>query len=331
MTRLQYPLFGALSVPLLLVALGCSGQDEFVTQPGEKVEALQQEAATPSKETAKLDGKRQHGKKHFGHRRHHAADLFGAALRHLDLSEDQKAKISELRGSLHPKPDAQPPRRELMGVFESSLKAGSLDRQAADQALASLQKRVEARTTDRVRALNQLHSILTSEQRQALVQQVQQRQAGPMHDAPRGVGKGEPRRRERGVRGGRPEFGAGKDRAAFGMLRGLELSDAQKQQLATTFSPAKNAEAMRQAFEEHRNERAQLLEAFGKDSFDASTFIDATSRASQARARAEQRVTSMGKMLSVLTPEQRTQLAERLTQRPAFDREMRGRARPGAR
>jgi Spy/CpxP family protein refolding chaperone len=226
--------------------------------------------------------------------------LLGQALRHLELTDAQKAKLKELKASLH---DAKhtaraPSRGEFKNLMSQAFTSGSVDRSAVDQALAGLDAKVRANANRQVAALNQLHGTLTQEQRTELIVAIEKRRGA------KGQAGGKDKPRHAGTAGSRAKQG-------FPMLRGVELSDAQTQKLAAVFEAKRDSAAWSVAREERRARRAALLKAFGGENFDASTVIDAEAMVKRARERAERHVTFMTQAIEVLTPEQRAQVVER--------------------
>jgi Spy/CpxP family protein refolding chaperone len=159
-------------------------------------------------------------------------------------------------------------------------------------------------------SLNQLHAILTPEQRSSLVAKLESRHAkGPRHDA-----KDKPRRAfdkdaKLGKHAGRHEFK---------LLRGLELTDAQREQLSAALDNKLDPAVMRQAHEQRRQQHQAMLKAFATPSFDAAKFMDGSAPARHGRERAEHQVKFVERALTVLTPEQRQQAAARFNERRRF-------------
>jgi Spy/CpxP family protein refolding chaperone len=105
--------------------------------------------------------------------------------------------------------------------------------------------------------------------------------------------------------------GGGMDgRGGMGMLRGLDLTEAQRDQVFKIFHA--EAPAMRERMKATRAAQEELRKASAAQSFDSARvrqLADAVGKAhaDAAYARAE----TMSRVLAVLTPEQRTKLNER--------------------
>ena len=121
----------ALSMPALCFVLACSDHEGDTSAPTEKSESLErspQDAASP-----KLGKHFKHGRrgKHFGGRHHGPGGLLQAAIKHLELSQEQQEKISALKTALRPaKPDDSRPHAALRGLLGEAMKSGKLERSA---------------------------------------------------------------------------------------------------------------------------------------------------------------------------------------------------------
>jgi len=242
--------------------------------------------------------------------------LLSAALRHLDLSEQQRTTLTELRSSLRAAEadSAANPHEAFRAQLAQALRSGSVDRARLNQSMAEIEGGIRARTARATDALNELHATLSAEQRQSLVAKLQAR----MDKKP---GKG-----ERGHRGGKEhhrfgKHGPGPGMHTFGMLRGLNLSEDQKARLESARGREKGPEAMQEMLAKHQAERRALLTAFATETFDAGQFIKAESRLEQLRGRLEQKIEFLDKAMSILTPEQRTEAAEHLEMKRGFGHE----------
>jgi periplasmic protein CpxP/Spy len=130
--------------------------------------------------------------------------------------------------------------------------------------------------------------------------------------------RGERRGNREGKRGGHDGIGLGR------FARNLNLSDAQKEQMQQI--AARHREATRSLREQMHAQRKGEFGGFGDGTFNES----AVRQAAQARAQIEvelevARARMMSEMYNVLTPEQKTQLAQEREQRKQRINERRAR------
>lgn len=338
LTKTALPLLAALTL-----ALGCSqGPTDQVPDPaGESQQQLEEPApGAPRARGAELrDGKPDLRAAHGG-----PAMLLGAALRELDLSDDQKQTIEGLLEQLGPEHRAvdSSAHRELDKALAAAVRSGKVDDGAFATQLDAIEKAATERETKLRGALDSLHATLDASQRAALVAKLEQ----PMKEGPMGWGKGphagprnapmgappdpasddgaiddEPRaapfRRVpghhggRGMRGGPAEMHAGFMRG--GLERQLELTEQQRTELRAALQKEARPDFV-EGMAEMKNRAGALLGAFAKDDFQAAKVMSGASPASRVRQAAEMRIRHVRSVLGVLSPEQQTKYAALLEQ-----------------
>ncbi|MCA9626022.1 MAG: Spy/CpxP family protein refolding chaperone [Myxococcales bacterium] len=317
-------------------------QKQEVSQPAETSKAFDRKAG----KLGKLGKLGKHGK--FGRRDKGPAQLLlKTALSELELSEDQKETITALKQE---KQDAKrdPKSREAMktAMIEAA-KAGKVDEKAFDEKIASMKEHQQARTAAQTKLLNGLYAALTPEQRTELVTKVkaemesrrkhrEEMAAKWAERAKDDDAKTGPHRGMKGMKGMKGMHGG-----PFGMMtRGLELTEDQQTKLDALKEKGKadmpSPEDMKSLRAEMDKKMDELLDAFAKDGFDASKFNLSPKHKDMGEMMKKQ-VAHMNEFLAILTPEQRTKLAEQIEKGPRM-RKGRGlergadlrRARPGA-
>ena len=252
--------------------------------------------------------------------------LLTTALRQDSLTAEQRQAVEKLVTAK--KAERKPNRDESRSAFHSTLaqavRSGKLDTEAVKAHFEKKAAEREARRAAHTEAINTLHSTLTPEQRAAVVADIKARFEkkndsfeGRKHrnGNKRGFEKGKPRRHGRHGKG------------AFGMFEGLNFTEAQQQQLAALrtnrkgrFSDkaARNTDRAA-ARQEMKQCRTDYLESFADEKFDAAARCSKRSNEDRS-AKIPQRLEGFQKMLTILTDEQRSQLAERIEQAPARHR-----------
>ena len=179
------------------------------------------------------------------------------------------------------------------------------------------------------KALSALHATLTPEQRQRLVAAVESHKGrgGPRGHMGHGGGHG-PRAEGDAQRVGGGHPGHEGMHGAMGLVRDLDLTDAQREQLRAKLQanrPAAPSEADREAmkakFEAMRAERKARLATFARDDFDAASFLarpaNAPDMGGGMKGMHEHMLRELAAITEVLTPAQRERLATKLEAGPA--------------
>jgi Spy/CpxP family protein refolding chaperone len=263
------------------------------------------------------------GKHGWGHGPDH---LLRAALKELDLSDAQKTAIKgaidglhEGRGD-HPKKDPA-----VFAALAEGVRAGSIDKAAIEAKIGKQADGIEEHRARLASALSTLHATLTKEQRRALVDAM----AAKMEEKGARKGNVEGQKGDdddhegRGFKGDRGGWGGkGMKGGPLGhMLRDLDLTAEQQAQIDKALEANRPDEADRadkkEAFEAMRAERKAKLETFAADSFDAKAFLAGDAKKGMGpQAHLDRMVTSLAAIVPVLTPAQRTALADKLEKGP---------------
>lgn len=264
--------------------------------------------------------------------------LLGIALHKLDLTEAQKATIQGQMDALQANDEA-PEGAHAAGrkALAEAIRSGKIDEAAFSKPLA----KEPADRTQLVKALSVLHDTLDAKQRQALVDAVKAKMEkhgdrdGKREGGENKRGDREGKRAEGGNRRGDREGKRGWDRGGddgerghdmrgpMGMLRGIELTDAQREGVREAFEKMAPSEAEREAMKaQHEAGRAAMRErlaSFVSDRFDASAFVAMPEGA--AKHGPDGMFGGMVKMLAKVVPildeTQRAELANRIEEGPA--------------
>lgn len=249
--------------------LGCSQQgptDEIPDPVSQEEQKLEAEEPKPER------GKHFRTGPHAG-----PGFLLHAALRELALRPEQKSAIeAEIAKLGVPRSSAA---HEAFGkALARGVRTGKLDAASLEPELQALEKAALAERSKVSDALSALHQILDAEQRKALVSALEAKRP----DFAKGVG------RHHG-----PEMG---------MLRGLDLTDAQRDQLRALKQDrmATKHEHMKKLFESFAGERFDSKELAGPE----------------PRKHALAKVEGLSALIGVLDPAQREKLATRLEAGP---------------
>ncbi|MBX3232051.1 MAG: Spy/CpxP family protein refolding chaperone [Labilithrix sp.] len=217
--------------------------------------------------------------------------LVGAALRApLDLTAEQRATIEGL--THRERPPFDPSRAKELAA---AIRAGNV---------AALPKPPAPDLAATAKTIQTLHDTLTASQRAALVDDIEAHapKVDPSKEGPKGA-KGPPHVMRKVV------FPFGDD---------LGLTDAQKEELKARIEasaparpdPAKLAE-MRGNMEAARLDMKAKLQSFKADSFDATAFVTPPATA-KPNVELHLRGNPLADLVSVLTPEQREKLAQKI-------------------
>lgn len=306
---------------VLLFAMGCESNDEQGDKDVAGGEAVAPEA-TPAAGAA-TDARRKGKGDHHGRKGHHkghrdpAGMLLRTALKELDLTAEQRAKLEGLRdGKRGAKGQGHGPADFHQSLIKA-LETGTLDRAALEAEMKAKQKLAEEQTEQRNERLATLHATLTPQQRQTLVASVRARleaKAAKHADKPDGDRKG--CKDKRGFLG-RGDHGC---KMIAKLTRGLDLTDEQQAQIDSLTA---KAEASRPSGEDRTDKWADklaqigaLLDAFAADSFDPAASAPASKPMKDPAAKIALHADQIEALIGILTAEQRAQLAERIKSHP---------------
>ncbi|RYE93441.1 MAG: ATP-binding cassette domain-containing protein, partial [Myxococcales bacterium] len=253
-TSYRWTILGSLSLAATL-ALGVVGCAATTSSPSEEAtEAAAQPITRATDATGTADAtdasKGERGPRGPG--RHHGPPgpdfLLQAALHELTLTDAQKTTIQGALDGLRPAERAERPARDAspFKALAAGVRAGKVDASAVPD-MAPDATRMAEHQTKLAAALTTLHDTLTAEQRRSLVDSVQKKgeELGKHHgpgadradataDAPAdGKVDGKPEGRGKHGRGGHMGRGPGGHGGpgVLGMLRDLDLTDAQKESI----------------------------------------------------------------------------------------------------
>lgn len=287
--RTMFPILGVVAV-----LAGCSGAESANT--GVASNALTAQGSSASDTAAKPEGRQ------GGHRHGPGGGpdflVFAALHDDIGLRADQRATIEGLVEKGRPSEGRRAPDEAKTAEIAAAIRAGNVD---ASKLKAADGAGFEQRRAKAAERLATLHATLTKEQRAALVDAVVAKRVegpkrgGPKADRPEG-------RHEGGPRGH--------------LLGGLDLTQAQKDQIEAKLAadrPARPSEADRAAMKQAMDAK---LQSFKADTFDAKAFVAPPANAPKMGSPAAHMAKELNAIVSVLTPAQREQLAQKIEQGP---------------
>ena len=226
---------------------------------------------------------------HEGHR----GGLVGAALKLDSLTANQRTAIEKLAQARRA---AGAPVRiadaQLLTTLAQQVERAKIEPQGLASNLAAEQSAIDAQTAADRDTLNQLHSLLTSAQRNQLVDGLASAHGGHGSHAHDGDHAG--------------SHGGG----ARWLGRELELSPGQEAEIRANLQA--QGDGGGGAAHADGAERGKMLEAFRGDTFDATAFVKSHNRGEWSEKLAAAAV-------PVLTPAQRATLADHLRRRAAHE------------
>lgn len=278
--------------------------------------------SNPSTERAGKDG---HA---FAGRHHGGPDflVFAALHENIGLSAEQRSTLEGLVAQNRPKEPPQPDKARG-AALASAIRSGKVDASTFQVSVENRDAMMKERLAKSAESLATLHKTLTKEQRAALVDAIVAKQA--KHErGPRG---------ERGESGGRPMHAEGREHGPLGhLVAGLDLTQEQQAQLKAKLEadrPARptegDREAMKAKFESMKKTMDAKLQSFKADDFDANAFVTPPADAPKMgpQDHGDRMAKELSIVVSVLTPAQREQLAQKIEQGPQARPHMREGAR----
>ena len=257
-------------------------------------------------------------KGHRGERMHGGgpAMLLVTALHELDLTDAQKATIQAELDALKPNEAAKPDHEAARKALADAVRSGKID----ESALAAQAPKPPVDHARFAKAIGVLHDTLSAAQRKELVEKVSARMdkfGGPEGRPERGA-KGDDARGPKGERG---ERGPGMHGPFGHMLKGLDLTDAQKDAIKAAMEKSapteEDREEMKANHEAMRAAMKERLQSFASDTFDANAFAKPPEGAPKM---GRDPMSRMVKVLAVVTPilteTQRAELAKRIEEAP---------------
>jgi Spy/CpxP family protein refolding chaperone len=220
--------------------------------------------------------------------------LVRASLAELALRADQRAATDAVANELEKAGEGtRDAAKRLIEDVAAGVAAGQLDRAKIGPDVEQVASSAAATQPSVEDAMQRLHDTLDPAQRKQLVEAMRRAR--------------EEAREERGERG---------HERMQKLVEGLALSPEQRESIRDRVRTAMQgrAPAMRERAEAIRARMKAVADAFEGDAFDAKALGVGQSSGEMARAWADGMVEFVEAMLPVLTPEQRSKLAERLRQ-----------------
>jgi Spy/CpxP family protein refolding chaperone len=238
--------------------------------------------------------------------------LLAMSIRDLELSADQKDKVEKIRADLVAKMEpARAASRDLANTLADGVAAGNVDRAKADAAVEALAAKVKASRASALDAMNQLHAALTPAQRATLADKMQE------HFEKWKEANGHEDQESTQHRSG----------PTLALVRDLNLSKAEAEQIKANYRSALKASSPKAGqpnVQDHEHkEVSEHLQAFATAfkgaSFDAKKLGagGGTADAHMARWGGTRMARFLEAAAPVLTPDQRTKLAQMIRDRAA--------------
>ncbi len=328
-------LFGGISC--LLLAVGC-GSDEQSTVGTDKAPLAQGADDAPNAATPAFDksNKRARKGRHGRAFKRGPAKLFRKALKLKDLSDAQRTGIEALLGELKPDKKGMTAFKSFHEALADGVAAGNIDDAAITKATEAIDAQMVAKRDKMAKALEQLHKLLSPEQRSALIAKMRkwgdkkgrhfrgdEAADGPEGRRHRRRGGDRARGRKRGGERARGKFGKHGKMGKHGMgklIKQLDLSEEQREQLRALRDKSHaerpglaDKKAHREAM---RAKMSAFGEAFASDNFDAKALAAKMPMGEHMRKRFTHKVAKMKAILPILTKPQREKLAKLLREGP---------------
>lgn len=262
-------------------------------------------AAAESPEAAAAESKEVADELRDHHRHHHhggVAMFVAMAIDTLGLPPEKKAQVDRIQSDLHAKmAPARDAEHDLLQIIADGTAAGKIDAAKADAALAKLGTASAGIHTAVADSLTQLHDALSPVERQTLVDKVKAH--WEVWQEVNSEDKNQPKDRETHLQ-------------RLTQRLSLTPDEVDKMTKALGTPPAPTAQTDTKAVDAHVN---AFCAAFVADKFDPKSFDkEATAAAGHtARHGAGRMVKFYEAVVPVLTPDQRTKLADHLKERLA--------------
>ncbi len=241
------------------------------------------------------------------HRKHHGGGvsmLIAMSIRDLDLTADQRTTVDKIRSDLMEKmAPVRAADRELGTVLADGVAAGNVDKAKADKAIDKVVAQAQKLRDGTADAIGRLHAALTPAQRGELVDKLK------AHFDKWKAAHGQDESEDKEHRSGH----------LLALVRDLSLSQDEADKIKAAFK-AQTKAAKQAPDHEHKDVQDHLKAfetAFKADKFDAKTVSSANADKHMARFGASRRATFLEAAAPILTPDQRTKLADMI--RPKAD------------
>lgn len=239
----------------------------------------------------------EHRERHYGG----VPMLIALSMKDLELTADQRTTVEKIRSELLAKMEpARAAGKDLANVLADGVAAGAVDRAKADAAVNKLVVQAQGLHDASLASLNQLHSALSAPQRAALVDAIQ---------AHWDKWKEAHGRDETDDHQHRPGY-------LLALVRDVGLSKEQADKIKANFHERMSATPQDHTHKEVVDHFAAFATAFKADKFSAKSLTSAkAANGHMARWGATRRARFLEAAAPVLTPEQRTKLAQTIRDR----------------
>ena len=247
---------------------------------------------TPNAQGAEVAEGQDHRENHHGG----MLPIILMGLKDVGLSAEQQTTVEKIRADLLSKMDpARAAGKDFANTLADGVAAGSVDKAKADAAIAKLVTQVQAMHDASLTALDQLHAVLTTQQRAALVDAIQAHweKWKEAH--------------------GQDEQDNHQHRSGFllSLVAQLGLSQEQADKIKASFHDRMKASPQDHAHKEVTDHLQAFATAFKADKFDAKKLTGAKAASVHiAKWGATRRASFYEAAAPVLTPDQRTKLAQ---------------------
>jgi Spy/CpxP family protein refolding chaperone len=227
--------------------------------------------------------------------------LIALSVKDLDLSADQRTAVDKIRADLFAKMEpARAAGKDLSSLLADGVAAGSVDRAKADAAINKLVTQVQGLHEASLGALNQLHAALNAQQRTALIDDVQSH--WEKWKEAHGRDEGDDHQHHPGF--------------LLALVRQLGLSKDQAEKIKANFHERMTAAPQDHGHKEVQDHLKAFATAFKAETFNAKTLASAkAANGHMAKWGATRRARFLEAAAPVLTPEQRTKLADAIRSR----------------
>jgi Spy/CpxP family protein refolding chaperone len=246
----------------------------------------------PNSQSAELaEGDEHRGQHHGG-----VLMLIAVSIKDLDLGPAERTTIEKIRADLLAKMEpARAAGRDLANTLADGVAVGAVDHAKADSAINKLVIQVQGLHDASVAALNQLHAALNAQQRAALIDDVQSHweKWKEAH--------------------GRDEQDDHQHRSGYllALVSQLGLTKEQGEKIKANFQERMKANPQEHLHKEVQDHLQAFASAFKGETFNAKSLTGAkAANGHMARWGATRRARFLEAAAPVLTPEQRTKLAQ---------------------
>ena len=240
------------------------------------------------------------------HREHHhggVQSLIVMSLKDLDLTADQQTAVEKIKADLLASMEpARAAEKDYANVLADGVAAGKMDKAKDDAAINKLVTAVQGANAASATALNSLHAALTPPQRAKLVDELQ----GHWEKWKEAQGKDEADDKEH------------HNGHMLALVRDLGLTQAQADKIKAGFKDKMKAGPQDHAHKEVQDHLTAFGTAFKADTFDAKKLAGGKAADGHiAKWGATRRARFLEVAAPVLTPDQRTKLAQQIRDRAA--------------